>query len=165
MIPRGVPTQVFLVIFFESWKKKISQRSFYFFHFQKYDFFSPPFSFALSSGEVEEGILISAGKRKDTSLSRGWVRCLKWRSHELFIAAHTTARGGSFSHLVCLSFSRNMFSQTPTLLLVQNSLSQRKTIKRTVKPPKHTAAFFYFFKLEHWTIWHSAFYVSVCVWY
>lgn len=116
-------------------KKKISQRSFYFFSFQKYDFFLHS-SLSLSVRvRLKEGFsfLQTPGKRKDTSLNPVGVRCLKWRSHELLIAAHTTAWGESFSHLVCLSFSRNMFSQTPTLLLVQNSLSWRKTIRRSMK--------------------------------
>lgn len=151
LIPRGIPTRVFLVIFFELLKKKISWRCFYFFPFQKYDFFSPASFLSLSLRvRLKKGFsfLRKQGKRKDTSLSPVWVRCLKWRSRELFIATHMTASGGSFSHLVCLSFSRNRFSQTPTLLLVQNSLSWRKTISKNMKPPKHTAGFFFSFLLS-----------------
>lgn len=130
LIPRGIPTRVFLVIFFESFKKKISWRSFYFFFpFRNMIFFPPFLSFSLRV-RLKKGLsfLWKQGKKTDTSLSPVWVRCLKWRSHQLFIATHTTARGGSFSHLVCLSFSRNMFSQIPTLPLVRNSLSRRNTI-------------------------------------
>lgn len=36
----------------------------------------------------------------------------------------------SFSHLVCLSFSRNMFSQTQTLLFGQSLLSEKKVISK-----------------------------------
>lgn len=132
-------------------KKKNIPALFLFFPLSEIGIFFLPPSLLLSLRvrlKKEFSFLQTPGKRKDTSLSRVWLRCLKWRSHELFIAAHTTARGGSFSHLVCLSFSRNMFSQTPTLLLVQNSLSRRKTINRTVKPPKHTAAFFYFIQIR-----------------
>lgn len=48
------------------------------------------------------------------------------------IYSHTYNRqkGGSFSHLVCFSFSRNMFSRTPTLLLGQSLLSRRQIISK-----------------------------------
>lgn len=37
-----------------------------------------------------------------------------------------------FSHLVCLSFSRNMFSRTPTRPSDQSSLTDRKREERSV---------------------------------
>lgn len=61
LIPRGIPTRVFLVIFFESLKKKYPGAAFIFFPFRNMIFFfSRLFSFSLSSGEVEEGIFFSA---------------------------------------------------------------------------------------------------------
>lgn len=60
LIPRGIPTRVFLVIFFESLKKNILALLLFFSLSEIWFFFSPLFSFSLSSGEVEEGIFFSA---------------------------------------------------------------------------------------------------------
>lgn len=132
-------------------KKKYPSALFIFFSlFRNMIFFSflPSFSsFALCLGEVEEGILSSA----DTGEERRHF--IKSCTGEMFEMAFTRAIYSRFSHLVCLSFSRSMFSQTPTLLSVQNSLSWRKTRSRNMKPPHSSKPFSILF--------YSLFYLSM----